>query len=67
LTSSHIESTIRQINRGVKGSENFWSNVGAEALLQLAADSLSETKPLTTFWRDRPNHATGQRCYHTAP
>jgi len=65
ITSSHIESTIKQINRRVKGTEKFWSGRGAEALLQLAADYLSETKPLTTFWRDRPNHATGQRCYHT--
>ena len=39
---------------------------GAEALLQLAADYLSETKPLTTFWRERPNRATGQRCYQAA-
>jgi hypothetical protein len=67
ITSSHIESTIKQINRRVKGSEKFWSGVGAEALLQLAADYLSETRPLTTFWRERPYHATGQRCYHTAP
>ena len=66
LCSSHIESTIKQINRRVKGSEKFWSGVGAEALLQLAADYLSETKPLTTFWRERPSHATGQRCYRTA-
>jgi hypothetical protein len=66
LTSSHIESTIKQINRRVKGSEKFWSGVGAEALLQLAADHLSETKPLTSFWRERPSRATGQRHYHTA-
>ena len=66
LTSSHIESTIKQINRRVKGSEKFWSGNGAEALLQLAADYLSETKPLTTFWRERPARATGQRHYHTA-
>lgn len=66
LTSSHIESTIKQINRRVKGSEKFWSNRGAEALLQLAADYLSETKPLATFWRDRPGAATGQRCYSTS-
>jgi len=66
ITSSHIESTIKQINRRVKGSEKFWSNRGAEALLQLTADYLSETKPLTAFWRDRPNHATGQRTYRTA-
>jgi len=67
LTSSHIESTIKQINRRVKGSEKFWSGRGAEALLQLSADYLSETKPLTTFWRDRPSRATGQRCYQSAP
>ncbi len=67
LTSSHIESTIKQMNRRVKGSEKFWSGRGAEALLQLAADYLSETKPLTTFWRERPSRATGQRRYQTAP
>jgi hypothetical protein len=66
ITSSHIESTIKQINRRVKGSEKFWSSGGAEALLQLAADYLSETRPLTTFWRDRMSRATGQRRYQTA-
>lgn len=65
ITSSHIESTIKQINRRVKGSEKFWSH-GAEPLLQLAADYLSETTPLTTFWRDRPALATGQRHYQSA-
>ena len=35
ITSSHIESTIKQINRRVKGTEKFWSDGGAEALLQL--------------------------------
>jgi hypothetical protein len=66
ITSSHIESTIKQINRRVKGTEKFWSHGGAEALLQLSADYLSETVPLDTFWRERPNRATGQRHYQTA-
>ena len=66
ITSSHIESTIKQINRRVKGTEKFWSGHGAEALLQLTADYLSETRPLTTFWRERPNRATGQRYYQAA-
>jgi hypothetical protein len=66
ITSSHIESTIKQINRRVKGTEKFWSEGGAESLLQLAADYLSETSPLTTFWRERPGHATGQRHYQSA-
>ncbi|MGW8257107.1 MAG: hypothetical protein ACWGMZ_06455 [Thermoguttaceae bacterium] len=66
ITSSHIESTVKQINRRVKGTEKFWSEGGAEALLQLAADYLSETNPLTTFWSERPSRATGQRHYQTA-
>ena len=66
ITSSHIESTIKQINRRVKGTEKFWSSGGADALLQLAADYLSDTRPLTTFWRERTSRATGQRHYQTA-
>ena len=66
ITSSHIESTIKQINRRVKGTEKFWSSGGADALLQLAADYLSDTQPLTTFWRERTTQATGQRHYQAA-
>jgi hypothetical protein len=66
ITSSHIESTIKQINRRVKGTEKFWSEGGAESLLQLAADYLSDTNPLATFWRERPSRATGQRHYQVA-
>lgn len=66
ITSSHIESTIKQINRRVKGTEKFWSEGGAESLLQLAADYLSETTPIATFWRERPTLATGQRHYLSA-
>ncbi len=65
LSSSHIESTIKQINRRVKGSEKFWNSDGAEALLQLSADCLSETDPLTPFWRHRKS-TTGQRRYQVA-
>jgi hypothetical protein len=63
ITSAYIESTIKQINRRVKGSEKFWSEFGAETLLQLAADHLSDRAPLDRFWRQRPNHRTGFRCY----
>jgi hypothetical protein len=43
------ESTIKRINRCVKGSEKFSSNLGAEALLQLAADYLDTTGIGTLF------------------
>jgi hypothetical protein len=65
ITSSHVESTIKQINRRVKGTEKFWS-VAAEAILQLCADSLSDTRPLDRFWHNRACTATGQHNYHTA-
>ena len=65
ITSSHIESTIKQINRRVKGSEKFWDQ-GAEPLLQLAADHLSETDPLRSFWTRRPRRIPTTRCYHAA-
>jgi hypothetical protein len=66
ITSSHIESTIKQINQRVKGTEKFWSPEGAEAILQLRADALSETAPLESFWERRQARTTGQRPYHAA-
>jgi len=66
ITSSHIESTIKLINRRVKGTEKFWDETGAEAMLQLTADYLSDTEPLDQFWRRRQQNATGQRYYSTA-
>ena len=63
ITSSHIESTVKQISRRVKGSEKFWTEQGGEALLQLRADQLCDTAPLDTFWLQRPRHATGTRNY----
>jgi hypothetical protein len=63
ITSSHVESTVKQFNRRVKGTEKFWSERGAEALLQLRADYLSETEPIEKFWQEREDGATGRRCY----
>ncbi len=63
LMSSHVESTIKQMNYRVKGSEKFWSEPGAEALLQLRADYLSDDEPLADFWERRQATATGQRPY----
>ena len=65
ITSSHIESTIKQINRRVKGTEKFWDR-GAESMLQLAADHLSETPTLPRFWRQRRRQLPTTRCYQTA-
>jgi hypothetical protein len=63
LTSSHIESTIKQINRRVKGSEKFWSQSTSEAILQLRSDYLSDSAPLTSFWLRHQARQTGINTY----
>jgi len=66
LTSCHVESTVKLFNRRVKGTEKFWSEEGAEAILQLRSDYLSETEPLREFWERRQAEATGQRNFRRA-
>ena len=66
LTSSHIESTIKQINRRVKGSEKFWLQSTSEAVLQLRADYLSDSAPLGSFWVRHQARQTGANTYTQA-
>lgn len=63
ITSSHIESTVKQINQRVKGTDKFWHQ-GAEPILQLAADYLSETSTLDQFWKTRQHRLPLTRRYH---
>lgn len=62
-TSSYVESTVKRLHRRVKGTEKFWSE-GLENLLILAADHLSDTRPLDRYWKTR--RPTAIRCYHSA-
>lgn len=66
ITSSYVESAVKQFNQRVKGTEKFWSEEGAEAILQLRADHLSEDEPLAEFWQTRQTRQTGQRPYRKA-
>jgi hypothetical protein len=66
IMTSAVESTIKQINRRVKGSEKFWSEGGAEAILQLRADYLSETEPMKRYWKQREVEADGRRRYRSS-
>jgi hypothetical protein len=63
ITSSRMESVVKQMNYRVKGSEKFWCQEGAEAIVQLRADHLSDGDPLGEFFRQRQANATGQRAY----
>lgn len=63
ITSSLMESAVKQMNQRVKGSEKFWCQQGAEAIVPLRADHLSDDAPLDEFWKHRQDTATGQRPY----
>jgi hypothetical protein len=63
ITSSYVESAVKQFNYRVKGTEKFWHEAGAEQMLQLRADFLSDDQPLDAFWEHRQANETGQRRY----
>jgi hypothetical protein len=63
LVSSLMESMVKQIGRRVKGTEKFWGEEGAEAILQLRADYLSDDEVMEDFWQRRQATASGQRNY----
>ena len=65
MTSTYVESTVKQINRRMKGTEKFWSR-GVEPMLTLVADHLSDTPTLARFWRNRTRRQTGSRCVNQA-
>lgn len=67
LTSSLMESTVKQVSRRVKGTEKFWSSTGGEAILRLRGEYLSDDKPMANYWADRPRHASGTRAYRHKP
>lgn len=55
ISSAWVESTIKQVNRRVKGTEKFWLSGGAEAILQLRAAYLSDDDRARANWsRPRP-------------
>src|SRR5260370_40624199 len=58
VTSSMVESLIKEFNYRVKGTEKFWNDpAGAEAILQLRAAVLSDDYRLRTHLGERPGSA----------
>lgn len=55
ISSAPVESVIKQWNRRIKGTEKFWVEGGAEAIVQLRAAYLSEDGRAERYWsRPRP-------------
>jgi hypothetical protein len=61
ITTSLVESTQKQINRRIKGTEKFWEDEHLEPLLQLVAADLSETEAPDAFWARRRQRFQGFR------
>jgi len=56
-SSAPVESQIKQFNRRVKGTEKFWTEEGAEAVLQVRAAYLSQDGRADRNWAlPRPNY-----------
>jgi len=66
ITSSLMESAIKQLSRRVKGTEKFWNQPTADAILQLHADSLSGSDPLEAFWTRWQQKITGTNRYRVS-
>lgn len=66
ITSAHIESTVKLINRRIKGTEKFWQRTTSEAVLQLRADYLSDSNPMAAFWPRYYANQTGSNAYQHA-
>jgi len=59
VSSSAVESLIKEVNYRVKGTEKFWDNPeGAEAILQVRAAVLSDDDRLSSYLAIRPGCAT---------
>jgi hypothetical protein len=57
ISSAPIESAIKQFNRRMKGTEKFWTEAGAEAVLQVRAAYLSEDGRAERYWNmPRPRY-----------
>lgn len=58
VSSSMVESLIKEVNYRVKGTEKFWDNPeGAEAILQVRAALLSDDERLADHIAGRPGTA----------
>lgn len=66
IVSSYVESAVNQFNDRVKGTEKFWRETGAEEILQLRGDYLSDDKPMPQFWQRRQAAESGQARYRLA-
>jgi hypothetical protein len=62
VTSSWVESLIKEVNDRVKGTEKFWNEGGAEAVLQVRAAVLCDDDRLAKHLAGRPGSPFHRRA-----
>ena len=60
ISSGDVEAGVKQFNKRVKGTEQFWSEAGVEAILALRALWLSQDERWERYWRTRPAYPVSE-------
>ena len=56
IGSGNTEAGVKQFNKRVKGTEQFWSNPGVEAILALRALWVSQDGRWDRYWKSRTGY-----------
>jgi hypothetical protein len=54
IGSGNVEAGVKQFNKRVKGTDQFWQPQGAEAMLSLRASWISQDLRWSRYWSSRP-------------
>ena len=54
IGSGNVEAGVKQFNKRVKGTDQFWQPSGAEAMLNLRACLISQDLRWSRYWSNRP-------------
>ena len=54
IGSGETEAAVKQFNKRVKGTEQFWAEAGIEPILCLRAAWLSQDDRWQRYWENRP-------------
>jgi hypothetical protein len=57
IGSGVVEAGVKQFNKRVKGTDQFWSEAGIEPILSLRAMWLSQDDRWQRYWKSRPAYA----------
>ena len=56
IGSGNVEAGVKQFNKRVKGTDQFWQPKGAEAMLSLRACWISQDRRWSRYWSNRPGY-----------